>query len=204
MRYFGKKCGYCIRNFSLACGVSLALAGCAGAGGDMVSESCIEEASARVFSNSGGCYDDTAEESGGAFMISDIMYMNDGRDFSLGEIADTTENITEMAEMGGIEELNFPIIDRWPENISCVSDGMTAEPLSVPVAIDEPMVLSISCIREAGKIAVRITDADGNLFFDEKKMQTGDYAVTIEKTGDYVISIYAREYFGMLKIEPME
>lgn len=79
-----------------------------------------------------------------------------------------------------IEEMESPIVDEWPESLSCVSNGMTAEPYSVSISIDEPMELSVSCIREEGKIDMRITDADGKVAF------------------------YAKAWYGKITIKPSE
>ena len=103
-----------------------------------------------------------------------------------------------------MEAITSPIVDKWPDSLSCVSNGMTAEPYSVSIAIDEPMELSVSCIREEGKIDMQITDADGNIYFDEKKMQMDDYTVTIDKTGDYTVAFYAKAWYGKITIKPSE
>ena len=110
----------------------------------------------------------------------------------------------EIEEIEEMEAIDTPIVDKWPESLSCISNGMTAQPYSVSIAIDEPMELSVSCIRDEGKIDMRITDAAGNVYFDEKKMQMDDYTVTIDKTGDYTVAFYAKAWYGKITIKPSE
>lgn len=175
----GKKAVFAL----LACGMIFTISGCAAGNADALQDSYREEASARIFNSDGGYCD------------------------SYTETAADSVSEPEMISLESIESvgaMEIPIVDNWPESIVCVSNGMTAQPCSVTILIDEPMELSVSCIREEGKIAMRITDADGNIYFDEKKMQTEDYTVTIDKAGDYKIAFYARAWYGKITIEPIE
>ncbi len=118
---------------------------------------------------------------------------------SLGEPEEIPEVMEEIPEL---EDIYFPIVDEWPESITCVSDGMTAQPLSFPVTLEEAMEITVTCITEDGRIGMQVMDVDGKIYFDGAKMQTGDYSFTIDKAGEYKVSLYAEVWHGKLTIKP--
>lgn len=189
----------------LICSMLLVLPGCASGSGDLSYDPYEgkEEASARIFNDESGYDDDTAREADGT--IETVANAENGMGIEMTEVSEEPADIAKDIELvENIGTIDFPIVDNWPESIAFISGGTTAQPLSVSISIEEPMVLSVSCTKDEGKIGMRITSAAGKVYFDEKKMQTGDYTVMIDKAGEYTLAFYAREYYGKLTVKPDE
>lgn len=123
---------------------------------------------------------------------------------SLPEETDALEMLEtpEMDAVRPIEEMDDPVIDNWPESIRCDSEGMYAGLYTIPVTIEEPMELLLSCTVESGNISMWIKDANGRKVFDEQDMWTYDYKIPIDKAGDYTVCFEAEYFYGSFVITP--
>ncbi|MDE5931191.1 MAG: hypothetical protein K2H40_01735, partial [Lachnospiraceae bacterium] len=99
-------------------------------------------------------------------------------------------------------ELDDPIVDNWPESVSCVADGMTAQPLHFELLIDAPMTLSLSCVTEEGRLRMQLKDSGGKVLFDEKKIDTEDFKIPVDTPDTYTVSVWTEQYYGKFEIKP--
>lgn len=102
----------------------------------------------------------------------------------------------------GLEELEPVVEGSWPTGISRTTQETTAKNLSFEIQIDEPMVITISCVTESGQIDMEIEDKNGNSFFDENDMQTGSFDVDLNEAGTYTVMIQADRHTGSFQIAP--
>lgn len=117
------------------------------------------------------------------------------------EAADISEMFDE-SELQGLSELDSPIVDHWPESVSCVADGLTAKPFHFELPIDAPTALSLSCVAEEGGLRIQIKDSGGKIIFDEKKIDTEDFKIPMDISDTYTVSVWAEQYYGKFEIRP--
>lgn len=117
------------------------------------------------------------------------------------EAADIAEMFDE-SELPGLSELDSPIVDNWPESISCVADGLTAKPFHFELPIDAPTTLSLACVTEEGRLRIQIKDSEGKTIFDEKKIDTEDFKIPVDISDTYTVSVWAEQYYGKFEIRP--
>lgn len=117
------------------------------------------------------------------------------------ETADIAEMFDE-SELPGLSELDSPIVDNWPESISCVADGLTAKPFHFELPIDVPTTLSLACVTEEGRLRIQIRDSEGKTIFDEKKIDTEDFKIPVDISDTYTVSVWAEQYYGKFEIRP--
>lgn len=108
----------------------------------------------------------------------------------------------DVSELPGLSELDSPIVDNWPESISCVADGLTAKPFHFELPIDAPTTLSLSCVAEEGGLRIQIKDSGGKIIFDEKKIDTEDFKIPMDISDTYTVSVWAEQYYGKFEIRP--
>ncbi len=98
---------------------------------------------------------------------------------------------------------DFPFVhDNWPEEIVFDPQGVYAASFSCSIDIDEPAVLSISCISDKGKLGMKIIGEDEEIYFDESDMQTEEYSVMIDSAGTYRIVLRMDYFYGNVRIAP--
>lgn len=117
------------------------------------------------------------------------------------EAADIAEMFDE-SELPGLSELDGPIVDNWPESISCVADGLTAKPFHFELPVDAPTTLSLACVIEEGRLRIQIKDSEGKILFDEKKIDTEDFKIPADISDTYTVSVWAEQYYGKFEIRP--
>lgn len=117
------------------------------------------------------------------------------------EAPDTPE-IPDEPGLPSLPELDEPIVDNWPESISCVADGLTAWPFHFELPIDVPTTLSLSCVTEEGRLRIQIKDSGGKILFDEKKIDTDDFKLSIDAPDTCTVSVWAEQYYGKFEIKP--
>ena len=118
-----------------------------------------------------------------------------------------TENTMEngFQEMGDkLPDIEPVVEDNWPNSIGRENENTTAKNLSFEIQISEPMVLSITCVTESGKLDMEIERNDGEKIFSESDIQTEKFEVNINSSGTYNVVIQAKKHTGSFWIEPQK
>ena len=118
-----------------------------------------------------------------------------------------TENIME----NGLQEMEkqLPaiepvVVDNWPDCIGRENENITAENLSFDIQISDPVVLTITCVTESGRLDMKIESDDGEDVFNESDIQTENFEVNIASSGTYKVTIQAQKHTGSFWIEPQK
>lgn len=104
----------------------------------------------------------------------------------------------------GLPEIEPAVEDNWPERIGRKTENMTAQELSFDIEVSKPMLLSVACVTESGKLDMEIKRDDGETVFCEEDIQTETFEVRIDSVGTYKVIIQADGHTGSFWIKPKE
>lgn len=115
------------------------------------------------------------------------------------------EELTSIDIMeNGLPEIEPAVEDNWPERIGRKTENMTAQELSFDIEVSKPMLLSVACVTESGKLDMEIKRDDGETVFCEEDIQTETFEVRIDSVGTYKVIIQADGHTGSFWIKPKE
>lgn len=117
-------------------------------------------------------------------------------------LPEIVEGIPEAEENWELDADGIAPYTGWQNGVSKINDGMTANRFSMELPIYETADLSISCVTESGRMDMSITDADGNVYFSEVDIQTGNYKTKSVEPGTYLIIIQADQHRGSFSVKP--
>lgn len=119
------------------------------------------------------------------------------------ETREANESMEANLEDIGLDEIE----NNWPESIRYYSNGSSANPMSTGFEVDAPMTVSVSCATRDGKLRLKIVrhgvlgEIGETVYLDETNPD-GEYAVELDKKGQYKVLFYAKEHVGSVAIIP--